>query len=67
MPLEKAGGHGISAWLRIGAGQEQHTLEDAEKLELCVDIGLLLLQVNRTCTLSVNCRAVKLVVRLAYG
>jgi hypothetical protein len=29
----------------------QHTLENAEQLELVVDIGLLLLQVNRACAL----------------
>lgn len=28
-----------------------HTLEDAEQLEFVVDVGLLLLQVNRACAL----------------
>jgi hypothetical protein len=41
----------ISAWNAGHANDSLRTLEDAEHLQLVVDIGLLLLEVNRTCTL----------------
>jgi hypothetical protein len=56
LPLEKAKDVGLAhacvIWRRACASG-MHTLEDAEQLELVVHIDLLLLQVNRTCAVSV--------------
>jgi hypothetical protein len=56
LPLEKAKDVGLARacviWRRACASG-MHTLEDAEQLELVVHIDLFLLQVNRTCAVSV--------------